>query len=103
MSRSCTCHPDDDPPVPCAQRYASSECRAAAPGNHHTIMIHECPNCHGDGRMYGAPSKWGDGHPSDLGPCQVCGGSGELEQEWECRTLEDLEAEGLLYGDLPPP
>ena len=95
MSRSCTCHPDDNPPVPCAQRYASSECRAAKPatGNDHTIMIHECPNCHGEGRMYGAPSKWGDGHPTDLGPCQVCVGSGELEQEFECRTLEDLEAE----------
>jgi hypothetical protein len=29
MSRSCTCHPDDNPPVPCAQMYALSECRAA--------------------------------------------------------------------------
>jgi hypothetical protein len=63
------------------------------PGNHHTIMIYECPNCHGEKRMFGAPSKWGDGHPTDLGPCQVCGGSGELEQEFECRTLEDFEAE----------
>ena len=80
----------------------------SVPGNHHTIMIHECPNCHGEGRMYGAPSKWGDGHPTDLGPCQVCGGSGELEQEFECRTLEDLEheaeedtqlAEGTHYLD----
>lgn len=25
----CTCHPDDNPPVPCAQRYALSACRAA--------------------------------------------------------------------------
>lgn len=28
--RPCTCHPDDSPPVPCARKYALSECRAAA-------------------------------------------------------------------------
>jgi hypothetical protein len=28
--RPCTCHPDDNPPVPCAQKYALSECRAAS-------------------------------------------------------------------------
>lgn len=28
--RSCTCHPDDNPPVPCPQKFALSECRAAA-------------------------------------------------------------------------
>jgi hypothetical protein len=28
--RMCTCHPDDNPPRPCAERYALSECRAAA-------------------------------------------------------------------------
>jgi len=28
--RPCTCHPDDNPPVPCAQQYALSECRAAS-------------------------------------------------------------------------
>lgn len=27
-SRPCTCHPDDNPPVPCAQKYALNECRA---------------------------------------------------------------------------
>jgi hypothetical protein len=99
--RSCTCHPDDNPPVPCAEKYASSECRKVS-GNHHTIMIHDCPNCYGEGRSLGAPSKWGDGSPTDYGPCQVCGGTGELEQEFECRTLEDLEAEGLLEGEPPP-
>lgn len=26
-SRQCSCHPDDSPPVPCAQRYAASECK----------------------------------------------------------------------------
>lgn len=29
-ARNCTCHPDDHPPVPCARKYALSECRAAA-------------------------------------------------------------------------
>lgn len=28
--RGCTCHPDDNPPVPCAERYALSECRSAS-------------------------------------------------------------------------
>jgi hypothetical protein len=28
--RPCTCHPDDNPPVPCAQKYALNECRAAS-------------------------------------------------------------------------
>ncbi len=27
--RSCTCHPDDCPPQPCARKYALSECRAS--------------------------------------------------------------------------
>ncbi len=30
IERPCTCHPDDNPPVPCAQKYALNECRAAA-------------------------------------------------------------------------
>lgn len=29
--RPCTCHPDDNPPAPCAQQYALNECRAAQP------------------------------------------------------------------------
>jgi hypothetical protein len=28
--RPCTCHPDDNPPVPCPQKYALTECRMAA-------------------------------------------------------------------------
>lgn len=27
-TRPCTCHPDDNPPVPCAKKYALSECLA---------------------------------------------------------------------------
>lgn len=27
--RTCTCHPDDNPPVPCAKKYALSECKQA--------------------------------------------------------------------------
>jgi hypothetical protein len=29
VARTCTCHPDDNPPVPCAQRYALSACLTA--------------------------------------------------------------------------
>jgi hypothetical protein len=25
--RPCTCHPDDNPPIPCAKQYALSECK----------------------------------------------------------------------------
>lgn len=28
--RPCTCHPDDTPPIPCAQMYALNECRLKA-------------------------------------------------------------------------
>jgi len=31
-SRPCTCHPDDNPPVPCPKKYALDECRKAALG-----------------------------------------------------------------------
>ncbi len=29
VARSCTCHPDDSPPVPCARKFALTDCRAA--------------------------------------------------------------------------
>jgi hypothetical protein len=29
-ARSCTCHPDDNPPRPCPRKYALTECRVAA-------------------------------------------------------------------------
>ncbi len=28
--RRCTCHPDDNPPVPCQKQYALSDCRNVA-------------------------------------------------------------------------
>ena len=31
-NRPCTCHPDDNPPVPCPKKYALDECRKAALG-----------------------------------------------------------------------
>lgn len=30
IARQCTCHPDDNPPKPCAEKYALSECLAAS-------------------------------------------------------------------------
>lgn len=29
-TRVCTCHPDDNPPIPCARKYALDECRSTA-------------------------------------------------------------------------
>lgn len=31
VMRPCTCHPADNPPVPCAKKYALGECTAKAP------------------------------------------------------------------------
>lgn len=42
--RACTCHPDDNPPVPCPQKYALSECRK--PEAIHSCSYHcERPEC----------------------------------------------------------
>jgi hypothetical protein len=30
-TRTCTCHPDDNPPKPCARKYAYSECSKVPP------------------------------------------------------------------------
>ena len=30
VDRSCTCHPDDNPPTPCPEKFAYSECVAAS-------------------------------------------------------------------------
>lgn len=38
--KSCTCHPDDAPPVPCAQKYALSECRAKPEAKHFDTEAH---------------------------------------------------------------
>ena len=32
-TRTCTCHPDDNPPVPCAKAYALAVCRKVAADN----------------------------------------------------------------------
>lgn len=36
----CTCHPDDNPPRPCPQKYAYSECAAAAQGGQQPGDLH---------------------------------------------------------------
>lgn len=48
----CTCHPSDNPPRPCPQRYAYSECVAAS-------AIRTAPGLH----PY-EPTKWRDGATS---------------------------------------
>lgn len=45
--RPCTCHPDDNPPRPCPQKFALTECRAAA-------ELPACPPC------YGSTNECGD-------------------------------------------
>ena len=45
--RTCTCHPDDNPPRPCPQKFALSECRAAAGlcQKHGAHSPGVCPQC----------------------------------------------------------
>jgi len=37
--RACTCHPDDNPPKPCPQKFALSECRAVAQQDDETQAV----------------------------------------------------------------
>lgn len=44
VSRQCTCHPDDNPPTPCEQRYAFRDCADAAEEGYlreTLVMLHE--------------------------------------------------------------
>jgi hypothetical protein len=64
--------------------------------NHHTIFIDTCPGCNGDGGWESTPHNYNPvtGQPIThwIG-CNYCGGSGEVETEYECRTLDEVEAE----------
>ena len=43
-SRPCTCHPDDHPPVPCAEQYALQEClQLAAQAKLNLLMRKKVP------------------------------------------------------------
>ena len=67
-----------------------------APGNHHTIFIDPCPDCNGDGGFESRPHSYNPvtGEPiTQWQKCLACDGKGEVETEYECRTLEDVEAE----------
>lgn len=50
----CTCHPSDNPPRPCPQRYAYSECVAVA-------AILPVPGLHPH-----EPTRWRDGFHTDV-------------------------------------
>ena len=38
----CTCHPDDNPPVPCPHMYALNECRKAAKAAREKLICKTC-------------------------------------------------------------
>lgn len=48
--RPCTCHPDDNPPVPCPRKYALSECRAAHEPPQTAARV-ECKTCYDVGSL----------------------------------------------------
>lgn len=50
LPRACTCHPDDNPPTPCPQMFALTECRKAAqqrPDEGHR----KCAHCNDTGKV----------------------------------------------------
>lgn len=64
--------------------------------NHHTIFIDPCPDCGGDGGWESMPTGYNpvNGNPTTHWiECRTCDGGGEVETEYECRTLDDIEAE----------
>lgn len=68
--RSCTCHPDDNPPVPCPQKFAYSECVKAAqpqaaepvtiPAAHSEVLRTAQPaqDAKGPNLLATGPTKW---------------------------------------------
>jgi hypothetical protein len=51
--RPCTCHPDDNPPIPCAHKYALTDCRAALQAAKDTLVDL-------DKRLRGCGNIWTD-------------------------------------------
>ena len=62
--KPCTCHPDDNPPVPCPQKYALSECKAAtriAAAPERVLFVYledRWQEAKDWPRMYGAKYRW---------------------------------------------
>ena len=78
QGRPCTCHPDDSPPNPCAERYALAECRAAAQAETAQAAPAwcQCPACApvahaSDCAVHNAPAL-------PVGPCDCGAASGML-------------------------
>lgn len=65
------------------------------PSNHHTIIVETCPDCGGDGGGESMPDMINGAPASQWIVCRACAGHGEVETEYECRTLDDLEDELL--------
>lgn len=98
IARPCTCHPDDNPPVPCPKKYALTECREAALSAIAPInaMLPE----HGD--IAGMLGKWVEAEKAKADAYEdaarvverMAEGPEEgrrltKEEEWACIKLED--------------
>lgn len=53
-TRTCTCHPNDNPPVPCPRKYALTHCRAAYLGRPKE-PVKRPPMCEGCGKHRSDP------------------------------------------------
>jgi len=66
--RPCTCHPDDNPPVPCPRKYALTECRDAASVR---STGEKCVRC-GGSRVILYHADGGTNPPATAEPCPSC-------------------------------
>jgi len=87
--RPCTCHPDDEPPKPCARKYALSECRAMqhTPGPWRVVRQNPSPTT-GEWMISGA-------RPGYLAEVRDCG-SGDVRANAELiASAPDLLIENM--------
>jgi len=69
-AKGCTCHPDDNPPVPCPRKYALTDCRMDAE------RFATCPHCCGEGEWDESRPQWDDPGYAVSVRCDECNGSG---------------------------
>ncbi len=58
------------------------------PDQSDTTMYVDCPCCGGNGAHITSRFEWEDTY---LGPCEACGGTGQVEVELQPIEMEDLE------------
>lgn len=119
-ARPCTCHPDDNPPTPCAQKYAYSECANAAsdaqqePRTHTTqggeslagIALRQCGNESHWRDIIALNPDFSGWLPPDyfpVGTVLKLPPKIAAPQAAQAATIEPLSDKGLQHKDAPQP